>query len=593
MSFLTPLGLLAFLSLPAVLALHLFRRRYQERKVSSLFLWAPDLLRSHSGRKRTRLLRSPSLWIELLAATLVALALSGLSFGATVKAKPLVLVLDDSASMSAHDGASSVRDRIVAAIGKLLDSQGASARSTVILTGSHPRVWLGPDASAHEVRERLKDWKPQQAGHELDSALDMGRQMAEGGATLHLFTDSDPGAADRDYVIHASGRSLGNTALLGARRIPGDKGQKLFLDLLSLRDKPHTIRLEVGLLVEGTAPRVFRSTAVLEPLQVQHLSIDLPLHGGAIQIDLEDDALDLDNHILLLPERLRVVRLQQDLPQALASRLGITHLLDAIQGLELAGPGEVAALRLSTTEGPAAPWRTEFLIQVPETSTGLVGPFLVERRHPLLRGTQFDGVIWSASESTPPKGFPLVLAGALPLLTEEKEPRFRRYRLAIDPERSNLVKAPDWPILLSNLVDLVRRELPGQVGRNQASNKELIYRHSGPLIETSEMRLVTPTGTERPPQGLRELRFEPEGPGLYRLRTPDRELARWSLFFVDPAESDLRSRRSLSRAASASGEAGDARSPSHPGVWERKLLSLLLLLLLLADAWVLRREGSA
>ena len=37
--FQSPLGLLALLGVPAVVLLHLFRRRFERRPVSALFLW--------------------------------------------------------------------------------------------------------------------------------------------------------------------------------------------------------------------------------------------------------------------------------------------------------------------------------------------------------------------------------------------------------------------------------------------------------------------------------------------------------------------------------------------------------------------------
>ena len=592
MSFLTPLGLLAFVALPLVVGLHLFRRRYKERKVAGLFLWSPDLLRSQSGRKRTRLLRSPSLWIELCAAMTAALALGGLHLGASDDASPLVLVLDDSASMSALDGDRTARDRTVEQIRDLLESLGPSVRCTVILSGTHPRVLIGPDAGRASVLEALSTWQPHQPTHRLGPALGMGRQMTSTGARLHLFTDADPGQVDLDYEVHALGQDLDNTALLGARRIRSTDGQKLLIDLLSFGREPIETRIHIRLLdVSGVAGR-FESTTSLVPDRIQHLSIEVPFHAGSIEIELAKDALALDNRILLLPDSLRVVRFENALPAPLTQALGIDGLAMAIPGLEPAGAGDVPALRFATEPGPIAPWRTELVVQVPESTSALLGPFLLERRHPLLHGVLLEGVIWSASQTGPPPGFPLVLAGDLPLLTEENQTRFHRYRLGIDPSRSNLAKAPDWPIFLSNLVDLVRKRLPGQVDRNLPSSEELVYRHAGPLEQIPEMRLVTPAGQRRQPAGLREIRFAPEGPGLYRLERGDEELARWSLHFVDPTESDLRTRGSMHRDAVASPGTSEEHE-NRPGEWERKLLSLLLLLLVLADWWVLEREGNA
>ncbi|MBL9077743.1 MAG: BatA domain-containing protein, partial [Planctomycetes bacterium] len=92
MTFTAPLGLLALLAVPAVLVLHLFRRRLPERRVAGLFLWHGDRLVTTAGRTRTRLLRTPSLWLELLAAVVLAAWLAGLSFGGA-RARHLVVVL--------------------------------------------------------------------------------------------------------------------------------------------------------------------------------------------------------------------------------------------------------------------------------------------------------------------------------------------------------------------------------------------------------------------------------------------------------------------------------------------------------------------
>ena len=101
MTFAAPWGLLALLALPAVVALHLYRNRLPEQRVAGLFLFPATAAVSEGGRVRTRLVRSPSLWLECLAALLAALWLAGLTFGA-LRPRHVVVALDDSASMSAE-----------------------------------------------------------------------------------------------------------------------------------------------------------------------------------------------------------------------------------------------------------------------------------------------------------------------------------------------------------------------------------------------------------------------------------------------------------------------------------------------------------
>ena len=56
-----PWGLLALLTLPAILAIHWFRRRSPPRSVTGLFLYPPPVPSAASGRRRERMLSSGSL----------------------------------------------------------------------------------------------------------------------------------------------------------------------------------------------------------------------------------------------------------------------------------------------------------------------------------------------------------------------------------------------------------------------------------------------------------------------------------------------------------------------------------------------------
>ena len=72
MSFTAPLGLLALLAVPVIVALHRFRNRLPEQRVAGLFLFPGTAVASPGGRKVTRLWQSRSLWLECTAAVLFA-----------------------------------------------------------------------------------------------------------------------------------------------------------------------------------------------------------------------------------------------------------------------------------------------------------------------------------------------------------------------------------------------------------------------------------------------------------------------------------------------------------------------------------------
>ena len=136
--------MLGLLAVPAVVALHLFRRRFQDLPVSALFLWE-DAHRSEStGRKRQPLRRTPSFWLEVAAAALAGLLLAGFDPLSGSEAKHLVAVLDDSASM-AH---APRRQAVIDALEERFAEHGRRTRVTLVRSGVRPRLLCGPGGVA-------------------------------------------------------------------------------------------------------------------------------------------------------------------------------------------------------------------------------------------------------------------------------------------------------------------------------------------------------------------------------------------------------------------------------------------------------------
>ncbi|MFT5150183.1 MAG: Ca-activated chloride channel family protein, partial [Planctomycetota bacterium] len=133
--FLHPFGLLALLAVPAVVGLHLFRRRFQPRVVSAVFLWDTLDRAAVAGRKREPLHRSASFWCELFAALLLGLAVAGPRGCGVGEAQHLVVVLDASASMAATIEGESAIDRARQKIEDRLEALPRGSRATLIASG--------------------------------------------------------------------------------------------------------------------------------------------------------------------------------------------------------------------------------------------------------------------------------------------------------------------------------------------------------------------------------------------------------------------------------------------------------------------------
>ncbi|NTW01146.1 MAG: VWA domain-containing protein [Oscillochloris sp.] len=144
MSLLAPVGLLALLTLPLIILLHLMRERRRRVVVPSLLLWQLLPVRQEAQRRR-RLPLSLLLLLHLLAAALLALALSQPQWLTNLfgREQHLAVIIDTSASMAAPSNKAGTSSRLDAARARarsLIGSLGGRDTLTLISAGSQARL---------------------------------------------------------------------------------------------------------------------------------------------------------------------------------------------------------------------------------------------------------------------------------------------------------------------------------------------------------------------------------------------------------------------------------------------------------------------
>ncbi len=577
--FLNPLGLLALLGVPVVIALHLFRRRFERRRVSALFLWEARTITTLSGRRREKLLRSPSFWAELLAALVLGLAFAGPRSCGVLEAKHLVVVLDGSASMGAlppGEGsvtfANEVRERLATEI----DDLPGGSRVTVVMSGPRPRIAIGPAAFPAEALTRLAEYRPAAGRHDLAPAVALALQLAGPGAVT-LYTDRfEPERHPEQVGVVALGRPLDNLAITRAARLRGvegnPEGERVLVTVANFARGSRPVR--VGLF--AGEEELAGEALVLEAGARRHFTFELPPNTPAVEARLDGDGFAIDDRALLFPPPRRDLALATTLAEEELRFLGlksaaatspIDRWTDLVpRSLEASSPEEAhLAIAREVVGGP----ETWCLVLEPAAGEplDLLGPFLLEKRHPLLAGLVLDGVVWSASENLVLPGTPLITAGNLPLLTEERLDGRVIFRTNIDFRRSSLQMTPDWPILLDNLAELRRGELGGAASTSLS------------IGETFHFRTEVPADyLLRGPDGDRELRARGalaienlSSVGAYELIGDGETIAGFGVHFGDDLESDLR-------------ELGAGEHASAVELAEQRAGSSWVVLLLLAAA---------
>lgn len=594
MTITAPLGLLALAALPAVVLLHLLRNRLPERRVAALFLFPAAAMHSDGGRSRAPLLRSPSFWLECTMVLLLAAWLSGPSFAA-LAARHLVLVLDDSASMAASSTLAKVR----VALRELGDGLGATDQVTVVRSGSLPTIAVGPRGDRGAFASFCSAWLPRQPGHDLLPALDLGRQLAAQAGELWLLTDGEVGLPLADVHLRACGSPATNAAVTRARRHVYDGGQSLLVTVTGYGCRERSLRLLDG-------ERELARSAVLLPSDDEAVELTLPWpdhlsqlrvelgpqNGGepsaaardAVALEaLASDALAIDDVAFVVEPPQRLVAICDQLAAATRQELQLDRVLAALSGWRDEPSPARAQLLLASTPSALVDGQIEVVLAATSgVPGGYRSPFVLDRAHPLLAGAAMDGVAWGAGGGEV-EGHVLIASGAKVLLAEQWPAAGRRFCFDLDGRVGNLPRAPDWPVLWANLLELAANEVPGCRQHLLRVGDELQWRGG----QQQEVRCIGPDGIERT-RGRHLVTCIADRPGIYELRAPTEQLlAVAAANFVDAAESDLRTRSSFDHAptvpvAGAESNVDDARPL-------RRWLALVLLAVMLADWWWLSR----
>jgi hypothetical protein len=570
----------AAVAVPALVAIYLLRDRFQSLPVSALFLWRSAALAHRGGRRRHRPILPPPFFLELLVLLLLILAAAGPRWRSGSDAPPLVVVLDDSFSMLAG-APDSPRQRGEAALRRLV-AEGRYGRIHLVLAGAEPRLLAATEGEGEALEAALQQWRGGSPAAALTAAVSLAQQVTAGAPGAGdprriVLTDGPPpeDLAPEGSGIEwwAFGTPAANLALVNAAR--GERGC-----LFEVANLGNTTA-EAELTVDVAEGRRSSHPLALAPGEVGRLRLPLAEDAGAVFARLPADGLAVDNAAVLLPE----------VPPSVAVAVAVrdperwrplTAALESSGIARRSRPGDPAVELLFTDAPEAWPdpgagagrWVVE--LRSPEPAAAYLGPFIADRRHPLMEGVELAGVIWAAGPEGETPGVPLLSAGNVPLVVAAERQGRPWLTLYLHPELSTVVRAPAWPALVWNLLRWRSGEALGvsPVNGRLGSAPRLVVPGGRAGAPGEPSALVTePDGTSREvPLSAREVRLEVEAPGLYRVAVEGRDLA-FAVNALDAGESDLRGR--------ATGRWGRWQPGTEAGAWRYREVAWIPLLVAL------------
>jgi hypothetical protein len=348
-------------AIPAtIILLYFLKLRRKPVQVPSTLLWKRSIEDLHVNSLFQRLRRNLLLFLQLLAVLLAIFALLGPQLkGSSRLGQRHILVVDNSASMSAIDVSPSRLDRAKAEAKKVIESMSSNDLAMIISFSDSARVVSPYSGNTRQLLQRLASIAPSPGGTAPVEALTVAaglanpsRQFGEGDRVgefappkLTLFTDGgfpdiegfrlgnlvpevvvvgtpppavDPAAAAKpDLKAEAPSDNLGILALRTARNEDKPDQIEAFGRVRNYRDEPVAARVLLYRHeldpAQGAEPRLIDAIELeIEPRESQSFKFDLPDTGAmGLEARLEiKDALAQDDRAyasIAPPRRARVL----------------------------------------------------------------------------------------------------------------------------------------------------------------------------------------------------------------------------------------------------------------------------------------------
>lgn len=492
MSFLSPIGLWAFAFGAPIIVLFILKLRLRRYEVPTLMFWDLVLREKESTALFQRLKQWLALLLALLFMTLLALALGRPQLAFMEKrARDVVLIIDNSASMNATDVAPSRLEAAKARASDLVRRLRYNDRMMVVSCGNRPVVEIPFTGHQRSLLEAIEGIQPTEVPTDLRGAVELARSFTHPRRRVERIVITDGTALlekPKDTMGEAGGAPSGDetTAPLEVHAIVVGAGHdNVGIVTLSVRQSllssldyevllavknfsAQTRQFNIDLSLDG---ELFDSIPfTLEPGELKRKVYEnISDRGGRItaEVDTADDLAADNVAYTVLPEKQPVrVRLVTDgnlfLEEALANETSVLLTTGAPEEYD-AGvrfdltvfdrcyPAEAGAGNFIIIYPPRdveeLPWRIGEAIEeviVTEVAEG----------SPLLAYVELEQVLIGEAYAVevPPGAEVLVSSFEHPLLFLDENPQRNVLFFAFNINRSDLPLRVAFPVIIANSI---------------------------------------------------------------------------------------------------------------------------------------------
>lgn len=201
MTFLQFFGFLALIGIPILIIIYILKPKYQERKISSTYIWKLSL----KYRKR----RLPLQWLKSFLLIVQCVLCAVLAF---LIARPVIehqsdytiaekiVILDASASMMTESDGSTRYERALEEVNKLADKASPDYPISVILVKDTASVIVDQAGSPSVAKELIKSHKPEGTKANYNDAVDLANGYLNRNATAEVIMITDHDFENTGYI---------------------------------------------------------------------------------------------------------------------------------------------------------------------------------------------------------------------------------------------------------------------------------------------------------------------------------------------------------------------------------------------------------
>lgn len=569
--FANPLGLLALLAIPAILTIHFLQRKSITIPISTLFLLERTQREAVSGRRFERLIPSVPLWMQILAALLIAWLLAEPRFQKENSVQRIAIVMDASASMQVFK-----KDAIAALQSKLPDMQGSASKMEIILLSALPgtdRIYSGD--STDEMIAALEKFTPNAGVTDPSYALRLARSIVSNEGILIYLTDTPIEKLPYEARLISVGRPVENVGFTGVS-FENMQGALTFRAIVRNYGTSPASRTWSLVTKNGRSePREFEIKAG----GFTTIQAAFPENAQQVRLELSGDEFPLDNLLPMVapqPKELKLFAATSPAFRDLSEKL-----LRSLAATSQSNDATASDLVITSYDplDPVVPQSNAILFVEDPSSAGkyLSGGILAEA-HPLM-----DGINWQALLVRETLELPRAASDHV-LLWQEKRPLiFLREETGksilcfnFDLRLSNATQQPAFIVLLHRFAETLRDK--------KIAPQKLNLETSQPIQITSapelplEVSAVDPLGNplKPPASGI-----APATPGFITIKQGEIILLEAAAQFADTREADLS--KTAPSELKAFTNAASLKNHTTPDPLTR--LWILILLLALIVAW--------